>query len=74
MTGRLRLSSYTPSRDFTYVANVVNANLLACECEEAIGQVMNVACGERYSLLELHAELQVALLVQWILGTVHKTL
>ncbi len=48
----------TQSRDFTYVANVVNANLLACERDEAIGQVMNVACGERYSLLDLHVELQ----------------
>lgn len=48
----------TQSRDFTYVANVVSANLLACEREEAIGQALNIACGERYTLLELHAELQ----------------
>jgi nucleoside-diphosphate-sugar epimerase len=47
----------TQSRDFTYVANVVKANLLACEKEEAIGQVMNVACGERYTLLDLCREL-----------------
>ena len=47
----------TQSRDFTYVANVVQANLLACEREEAIGQVMNVACGERYTLLDLCREL-----------------
>lgn len=47
----------TQSRDFTFVANVVNANLLACEREEAIGQVMNIACGERYSLLDLYREL-----------------
>lgn len=46
------------SRDFTYVDNVVNANLLACERDEAIGQVMNVACGARYSLLDLQHELQ----------------
>jgi nucleoside-diphosphate-sugar epimerase len=46
------------SRDFTYVANVVNANLLACEREAAIGQVLNIACGERYTLIDLHAELQ----------------
>ena len=46
------------SRDFTYVANVVQANLLACECDEANGQVLNIACGERYSLLDLHAELR----------------
>ncbi len=45
------------SRDFTYVANVVKANLLACERDEATGQVMNVACGERYSLRDLHREL-----------------
>ena len=52
------------SRDFTFVANVVNANLLACEREEAVGQVMNIACGERYSLLDLHAELQRILQVE----------
>lgn len=45
------------SRDFTYVANVVNANLLACEREEAIGHVMNIACGERFTLLDLHRDL-----------------
>lgn len=45
------------SRDFTYVENVVRANLLACEREEAIGCVMNVACGKRYTLLDLHREL-----------------
>ncbi len=54
----------TQSRDFTYVANVVAANLLACEREEAIGQAMNVACGERYTLLDLHAELQRILQVE----------
>jgi nucleoside-diphosphate-sugar epimerase len=47
----------TQSRDFTYVANVVQANLLACERDEALGQVMNVACGERHTLLDLHSEL-----------------
>ncbi len=47
----------TQSRDFTYVANVVTANLLACEREEAIGQVMNVACGKRHTLLDLYREL-----------------
>ena len=45
------------SRDFTYVANVVAANLLACEAPEAPGQVINVACGERTSLNELLREL-----------------
>lgn len=41
------------SRDFTYIANVVQANLLACTADNAAGGVFNIACGERYSLLEL---------------------
>ncbi|MFQ6014043.1 MAG: SDR family oxidoreductase [Anaerolineae bacterium] len=41
------------SRDFTYVANVVQANLLAVEASEVAGEVINVACGKRYTLLEL---------------------
>jgi UDP-glucose 4-epimerase len=41
------------SRDFTYVANVVDANLLACRAEGAAGQVFNAACGQRTTLLEL---------------------
>jgi len=46
------------SRDFTYVANVVQANLLACEKDAAVGEVMNVACGEAHTLLDLHRELE----------------
>ncbi|HEY4035218.1 MAG TPA: SDR family oxidoreductase [Ktedonobacteraceae bacterium] len=38
------------TRDFTYVENVVQANLLAATSKEAIGQAMNVGCGERVSL------------------------
>ena len=41
------------SRDFTYVTDVVRANLLACRAPEAAGQVINVACGTRHTLLEL---------------------
>jgi UDP-glucose 4-epimerase len=41
------------SRDFTYVENVVEANLLAAEAEGAAGQAFNVACGGRYTLVEL---------------------
>jgi UDP-glucose 4-epimerase len=43
----------TQSRDFTYVANVVEANLLACKVDEAAGEVFNIACGERYTVLQL---------------------
>ncbi len=41
------------SRDFTYVANVARANLNAAETTTGIGQVINVANGERTSLNEL---------------------
>ena len=41
------------SRDFTYVENVVEANLLASEADAVAGRAFNVACGGRYSLLEL---------------------
>ena len=42
------------SRDFTYVENAVNANLLACAApaEKVCGKVFNVATGDRYSLNE----------------------
>jgi nucleoside-diphosphate-sugar epimerase len=46
------------SRDFTYIDNAVEANLLACKSEKVgRGEVINVACGERYSLNELVAAL-----------------
>ena len=38
------------SRDFTYVSNVVRANLLACQSARAVGKVHNVACGGRITL------------------------
>ena len=41
------------SRDFTYVGNVVRANLLACTAEGAAGEVINVACGERTTVLDI---------------------
>jgi UDP-glucose 4-epimerase len=40
----------TQSRDFCYIDNVVQANLLAGEGEGAPGQVMNVACGQAIDL------------------------
>ena len=43
------------SRDFTYVANAVEANILSLftDHQEAINQVYNIACGERTTLNEL---------------------
>lgn len=43
-------------RDFTYIANVVSANLLACEApkERVAGKIFNIACGERHTLNETY--------------------
>jgi len=41
------------SRDFTFVDNVVEANLLACKARNAPGKIMNIACGERKTVLQL---------------------
>lgn len=45
----------TNSRDFTYVSNAVQANILSLftSNREAVNQVYNIACGEQTSLLEL---------------------
>ncbi len=41
----------TQSRDFTFVSNVVNANILACE--SSMEGIYNVACGSRITLNQL---------------------
>ncbi len=42
------------TRDFTYIKNVVNANILAAKASNPLnGEVMNVACGKRISLNQL---------------------
>jgi nucleoside-diphosphate-sugar epimerase len=46
------------SRDFTYIDNVVAANLSAASAKEAVGKVINVANGERVTLNELLTELK----------------
>ncbi len=48
------------SRDFCYIANVVQANLLAASTQntEAVNQVYNIALGDRTTLNELYAQLK----------------
>jgi UDP-glucose 4-epimerase len=42
------------TRDFTYIDNVVNANLLAAEGDSrSSGETLNIACGEQIDLNEL---------------------
>lgn len=45
------------SRDFTYVDNVVSANILAAASNLPGGKVYNVACGTKFTLNSLHREL-----------------
>jgi UDP-glucose 4-epimerase len=40
------------SRDFTYIDNVIQANLRAAHCESGFGEAFNVAQGKCYSLLD----------------------
>jgi UDP-N-acetylglucosamine/UDP-N-acetyl-alpha-D-glucosaminouronate 4-epimerase len=46
------------SRDFTYVGNVIEANLRAAETAKGIGQIINIASGQRTTLNELLNELK----------------
>ena len=48
----------TQSRDFTYIDNVVEANILAAKAPAVPGEVFNVGCGRRVSLLEIVAKLE----------------
>jgi UDP-glucose 4-epimerase len=41
------------SRDFTYVDNVVQANLLAARAKKTSGQVINIACGSAVTVNEI---------------------
>lgn len=45
------------TRDFTYIDNIVAANILAVEALETRGQVINVACGEHVTLNEIIARI-----------------
>lgn len=43
------------TRDFTYVKNNVEANLLAAKTPGISGEVINIACGRTVDLIELHS-------------------
>jgi nucleoside-diphosphate-sugar epimerase len=52
------------TRDFTYVANVVEANLAACTSSKAPGEMVNIACGDRVTISGL------AIMIGEIVGNV----
>ena len=58
------------SRDFTYVANVVQAVLLACTAADAPGKVINIGVGARYTLNETIAVLNAILTGKYNLATI----
>ncbi len=43
------------SRDFTYIDNVVQANLCAARAKKTNGEVVNIACGEKVTVNEIIA-------------------
>ncbi len=45
------------SRDFCFIENVVEANLLAANAKELHGEVVNIACGQRTTLNQIVAEI-----------------
>jgi len=51
------------TRDFTFVENAVQANIKALFCKDkaAFGEVFNIACGERISVLDLYEHIKKAL-------------
>ena len=48
------------SRDFCYIDNVIQANLLSAltDSSESLGQVFNVSCGEQISILQLYQSIK----------------
>ena len=51
------------SRDFSYVGNVVEANLLAMKAEAGFGEAFNIACGQRTTVKQLADQLAALLKV-----------
>jgi nucleoside-diphosphate-sugar epimerase len=49
------------SRDFTYVTNNVQANIIACFADNVAGEVFNIAFGARYTLMDLIQEINLNL-------------
>ena len=55
---RIRIGSANPTRDFNYVANTVDGFVQAAECNDAVGQTLNLGSGEEISVGELVSIIQ----------------
>jgi NAD dependent epimerase/dehydratase len=51
--GEVRLGSTTPTRDFNYVTDTVSGFIAVSQCDQALGQVVNVGSGAEISIGDL---------------------
>ncbi|RKX25573.1 MAG: NAD-dependent dehydratase [Candidatus Zixiibacteriota bacterium] len=49
----VKLGSLTPTRDFTFVSDIVKGFVAAAECKDAIGETINLGTGSETSINEL---------------------
>ena len=49
----IQLGDLTPRRDFTYVADTVEGFIRAAECEQAVGQMINLGTSTEVSISDL---------------------
>ncbi len=49
------------TRDFTYIDNVIEANMKAIAADKTNGEIVNIACGRKISVNEIIAEINAAL-------------
>jgi NAD dependent epimerase/dehydratase len=50
---RIRLGRVDPTRDFNYVADICEGMIALAQCDEAVGQVVNIGSGSEISIGEL---------------------
>jgi NAD dependent epimerase/dehydratase len=54
----IQVGSLSPTRDFNYVKDTVRGMILLAECDEAVGQVVNIGTGSEISIKELSEKLK----------------
>lgn len=52
-TGTVKIGSLFPTRDFTYVRDIVEGFMRAAECDDAVGQVINLGSNSEISVRDL---------------------
>ena len=50
---KIRIGNLTPTRDYTYVEDTINAFLSVLKCKSLLGIVVNVGTGKEYSVREI---------------------